>query len=156
MNNLLNRHARPVVAGALILGLTGFALVLTDFKPYKKIQRGDEKELKVTIEGGLADVRISRGTSSSILDAERATEESGAGRGNIEYTTRGGIGYLTVDLSPDGRDNKGSRKHKSWNLSSTSWNLRYTDAIPISFDIELGMGEGDLDMSGLNVKDFDP
>jgi len=57
----------------LALFFTGFAMVLTDFKPFKKIKLGDEKELKVTIEGGLADIFVSRGNSSSILDAERAT-----------------------------------------------------------------------------------
>jgi len=139
----------------LALFFTGFAMVLTDFKPFKKIKLGDEKELKVTIEGGLADIFVSRGNSSSILDAERATEESGKGRGDIEYSSRNGIGYVSIDLSPDGRDDEGKRRHKSWNLESTAWNLKYTDAVPISFDIELGMGEGDIDMSGLSVKDFD-
>jgi hypothetical protein len=130
-------------------------MVLTDFKPFKKIPLGNEKELKVTIEGGLADIFVSRGNASSILDAERATDESGTGRGDIRYSDRDGIGYVSIDLSPEGKDSEGKKKHKSWNLESTSWNLRYTDAIPISFDIELGLGEGDIDMSGLNVKDFD-
>jgi len=155
MKTAKKRYFRILAAVTLFLGLCGFAIILTDFKPFKKIQLGDEKELKVTIEGGLADIHVSRGKASSILDAERAEEESGTGRGDIDYSVRNGIGDVVVDLSPQGRDAKGKRKHKSWNLESTSWNLRYTDAIPISFDIELGLGEGDIDMSGLNVKDFD-
>jgi len=151
---LKKTYAVTAAALALFVGLTGFAMILTDFKPFKKIPLGDEKELKVTIEGGLADISVSRGNASTILDAERATEESGSGRGDIDYSTRDGIGYVSVDLNPDG-ERKEKRKHKSWNLESTSWNLRYTDAIPISFDIELGLGEGDIDMSGLHVKDFD-
>jgi hypothetical protein len=155
MKTLRTRTVRVVAASALFIGLTGFAMVLTDFKPFKKIPLGSEKELKVTIEGGLADIFVSRGTASSILDAERATDESGTGRGDIRYSARDGVGYVSIDLSPEGKDSEGKKKHKSWNLESTSWNLRYTDAIPISFDIELGLGEGDIDMSGLNVKDFD-
>ncbi len=155
MKNLNKTSVRIAAAMALFVGLTGFAMILTDFKPFKKIPLGNEKELKVTIEGGLADISVSRGNASSILDAERATEESGSGRGEIDYSERDGIGYVSVDLSPEGKEKKGKGKHRSWNLESTSWNLRYTDAIPISFDIELGLGEGDIDMSGLNVKDFD-
>jgi len=155
MKKRLNSYLFPVILAALFAGLTGFAMVLTDFRPFKKIQLGDEKELKVTIEGGLADIHVSRGNPASILDAERASEDADNGRGEIDYSSRNGIGYVSIDLSPDDRDHEGKRRHKSWNLESTAWNFRYTDAVPISFDIELGLGEGDIDMSGLRVKDFD-
>ena len=147
---------RVVFASALFLGLTGFALVLTDFQPFKKIPLGSEKELKATIEGGLADIQIARGTASTILDAEMAREDEDSPMGTVDYSTRGGIGYVSIDLSPDDwEDGKGKKKDRNIHLSSSSWKLLYTDAIPISFDIELGLGEGDIDMSGLNVKDFD-
>jgi hypothetical protein len=32
--------------------------------------------------------------------------------------------------------------------------VQYTDRIPISFDVELGAGRGDLDLSGLKVQEF--
>lgn len=147
---------RVALASALLLGLTGFALVLTDFKPVKKVPLGNEKELKATIEGGLADIRVARGTASTIIEAEMAREQDETPSGTVDYSSRGGIGYVSVDLNPEGWEgDKKQKKGHGVNLSSSSWKLLYTDAIPISFDIELGLGEGDIDMSGLKVKDFD-
>ncbi len=147
---------RVVFSSALFFGLTGFGLVLTDFQPFKKIPLGSEKELKATIEGGLADIQIARGTASNILDAEMAREDEDSPMGTVDYSARGGVGYVSIDLNPDEwEDSKGKKKDRNIHLNSSSWKLLYTDAIPISFDIELGLGEGDIDMSGLNVKDFD-
>jgi hypothetical protein len=152
----LKTSSRIFVALALLVGLSGFALLLTDFQPFKTIPLGNEKELKATIEGGLADMTIARGTASTILDARMAADDSETPRGTVDYSTRGGVGYVAVDLNPEGWDDgKGKKRDRHFNIHTSSWKLLYTDAIPISFDIELGLGEADIDMSGLNVKDFD-
>jgi hypothetical protein len=152
----MSRGARAGTAAALVLGLSGFALLMPDLQPFKKIPLGNEKELKATIEGGLADVTIARGTASTILNAEMAMEDNESPRGTVDYAARGGIGYVSVDLSPDEwEDGKGRKKERHMSIHSSTWKLLYTDAIPISFDIELGLGEADIDMSGLNVRDFD-
>lgn len=149
-------YPRIAIGAALILGLGGFTFLLTDFKQVKSIPLGSERELKATVEGGLADVRIARGTASTILSAEVARENGAREDGSVSYSTRGGIGYVGVELNPDGEAHeKGKKKGKSFHIHSSSWKLLYTDAVPISFDIELGLGEGDIDLSGLNVKDFD-
>jgi hypothetical protein len=148
--------ARAALAALLFLGLSGFAVLLNELQPFKKIPLGNEKELKAIVEGGLADVTIARGTAASILDASMDLEDEDSPRGSVDYTTRGGIGYVSVDLSPDGGEEKGSKKKDGHiNIHSSTWKLLYTDAVPISFDIELGLGEADIDMSGLSVKDFD-
>jgi hypothetical protein len=148
---------RTALGAALFLGLSGFTLLLSDFQPFKTIPLGSEKELKATIEGGLADVTIARGTAANIIDASRDLEEKDTPRGSVDYSARGGVGYVSVDLSPNDRDDGGEKKKKDGHFSmhSSTWKLLYTDAVPISFDIELGLGEADIDMSGLSVKDFD-
>jgi len=149
--------SRLTLGAALLLGLSGFGLILDDLQPFKTIPLGGEKELKATIEGGLADVMIARGTAANIIDASLDRNEKEGDCGTVDYSSRGGVGYVSVDLSPN--DNKDSgKKHKGegrLSIHSSSWKLLYTDAVPISFDIELGLGEADIDMSGLNVKDFD-
>ena len=107
------RPTTPVrigLASALFLGMTGFALVLTDFKPVRKVPLGSEKELKATIEGGLADIHVARGTASTILEAEMARDEDDSPSGTVDYSARGGIGYVSVDLNPDGWE--GDKKKK--------------------------------------------
>lgn len=148
---------RLALGAALVIGLSGFVLVLNEFQPFKKIPLGNEKELKATVEGGLADVTIARGSAATILDASMDLDDEDAIRGTVDYAARGGVGYVSVDLSPDGDENGDRKKKKDGhiNIHSSSWKLLYTDAVPISFDIELGLGEADIDMSGLNVKDFD-
>ena len=152
----MSKSARTGLAAALFLGLSGFVLLMPDLQPFKKIPLGNEKELKATIEGGLADITIARGTASTLLDAEMAMDDNESPRGTVDYSSRGGIGYVSVDLNPDEwKDEKGRKKERHLSVHSSTWKLLYTAAVPISFDIELGLGEADIDMSGLNVKDFD-
>lgn len=140
----------------LCAALTGSAALLLKYQQTKKIPLKSEKELKANIEGGFAEVYIARGTASTILDAEMTSEDSDKPVGLVKYSTRGDVGYVTVDLDKEGwHEGERSRKKKSLDISSSTWRLLYTDAIPISFDIELGLGGGDIDLSGLNVKDFD-
>lgn len=151
--------ARLALGGALVLGLSGFVVVLTDYQPFKKIPLGNEKELKATVEAGLADVVIARGTAANVIDASLDVDEGENRRGTVDYSARGGVGYIAVDLNPDewteDEQSRKKKKEKRFGFHSSSWKLLYTDAVPISFDIELGLGEADIDMSGLNVKDFD-
>lgn len=150
-----NRTAIFVVL-VFSLCFTGLAALLLGFQEYKKIPLTGEKELKATIEGGLADIYVARGSASTILNAQMSSDEGDHPVGAVDYSERGGIGYVIVDLNPDTEERKHkSKRKKSLKISSSTWKLLYTDAIPISFDIELGLGEGEIDMSGLNVKDFD-
>ena len=102
---------RLALGAALLIGLSGFVLVLNEFQPFKKIPLGSEKELKATVEGGLADVTIARGTAATILDASMDLDDEDAVRGTVDYSARGGVGYVSVDLSPD-EDDSGDRKKK--------------------------------------------
>ena len=148
---------RLAIGAALFLGLTAFVLVAMDeLQELRKIPLGSEKELKATIEGGLADVTVARGTAANIIDASMEVDGKDARRGTVDYSVRGGVGYVSVDLSPDdGTKSDGKKKEGHIGIHSSTWKLLYTDAVPISFDIELGLGEADIDMSGLSVKDFD-
>jgi hypothetical protein len=116
--------------------------------------------LKAVIEGGLADISLRRGApGGSLVKVEMTADDPDARFEPIEYKKRGDVGYLSIDLgnvdvnSEDGE--KKSKKGKGFDLSSTTWNLLLSDKVPISLDVELGLGEGDLDLTGLKVKDFD-
>jgi hypothetical protein len=70
----------------------------------------------------------------------------------IDYSIRDRIGYLSVNTS-----DKSERNKKSFHISNFNtgtWDTFFSDEVPISFDIELGLGKGDLDFSGLAVKDL--
>ena len=121
----------------------------------KEIGRTTEKEVTVVLSSSFGSVNISRGESGKIVVAEALTKGNEDPKMNIDYDIRNRVGYMDVTLG----ENQGEGEHKRGSfkihgLSGGKWFLRFSDAVPISFDVELGVGNGDFDLSGLNVKDF--
>jgi len=121
----------------------------------REIGRTTEKELKVTLTSSFGSVLISRGKEEKILTIESASRENQPNRIGMEYSIRNRVGYVDLSLGEGSRDNNGRKG--GFHLSSFEggkWFLKFSDAVPISFDVELGVGKGDFDLSGLQVKDF--
>lgn len=136
--------------------VTGFVTYKVVNKYHKSIPLGEERELKVTLEAGYGTVSIGRGGSSTVLEASIETEGSQDFSDLIDYSKRGGIGYLniSVDAEKDVHNDRKSHSVKFSGFESNYWNMKFTDAVPISFDVELGLGKGNFDFSGLKVKDL--
>jgi len=120
-----------------------------------EIGRTTEKEISVVLSSSFGTVIIRKGEPEKILVAESADVNEGSPMMNVDYSIRNRIGYADIALgeSNDEPDHKkGSFRIK--NFDKGKWYLRFSDAIPISFDVELGVGRGDINLSGLNVKDF--
>lgn len=121
----------------------------------REIGRTTEKEIKVTLSSAFGTVVIRKGESSKILLAESASEKIDAQRMDIDYAIRNRVGFMDLSLGEGEVEHEG--KHTSFKLQSFDrgkWFLKFSDAIPISFDVELGVGRGDFNLTGLNVKDF--
>ncbi|MFI5251767.1 MAG: hypothetical protein ACHQQQ_04960 [Bacteroidota bacterium] len=134
------------------------ALRFYNSKSSKVIQMKDERELKVTMEAGYGNLYISKGQSSIVLNADMESDSRIDLENCIDYSVRDHVGYLnmSMDCKRSG-DEEPVRHHKSIhfdNLDSRSWYCQFTDAVPIAFDIELGLGKGDINMTDLDVKDF--
>jgi hypothetical protein len=62
-----------------------------------------------------------------------------------------------MDIMLGETDENHDRKKGSFKIShfdGGKWYLKFSNIVPISFDVELGVGNGDFDLSGLLVKDF--
>jgi hypothetical protein len=121
----------------------------------KEIGRTTEKEIKVVLSSSFGNVSIARGEPGKIVSVESLGSADEPPRIAIDYTVRNRVGYLEIGLGQDENVNGG--KKGGFNLGSLNrgtWNLHFSDAIPISFDVELGVGRGTFDMTGLQVKDF--
>ena len=121
----------------------------------REIGRTTEKEIKVTLSSAFGTVVIRKGESSKILLAESASDKIDAQRMDINYAIRNRVGFMDLSLGEGEVEREG--KHTSFKLQSFDrgkWFLKFSDAIPISFDVELGVGRGDFNLTGLNVKDF--
>jgi hypothetical protein len=145
-----------IAAGALALFallFSGFAYVSTHAF-HKDIPLTTERELKVTLDAGFGDVSISRGKSSVVVDADISTEKDNDLGDYFDYVSREGIGYLTVNTNAEVRSHSHKHSINFDGFHSNTWDMKFTDAIPISFELGLGLGEGDIDLTGLNVKDL--
>jgi len=121
----------------------------------REVGRTTEKELKVTLTSSFGSVLISRGRPEKILTIESASENNGDAKIDMDYAIRNRVGFMDLSLGEGSRDNNGRRG--GFHLSSFEggkWFLKFSDGLPISFDIELGVGKGDFDLTGLQVKDF--
>jgi len=121
----------------------------------REIGRTTEKELKVVLTSNFGTVFISRGEPEKMVLVEGGDNRDASSRINVDYAIRNRVGYMDLELG-EGEKNREGKKggFKIEGLNAGDWNLKFTDAVPISFDIELGVGKGNFDLSGLLVKDF--
>jgi len=123
----------------------------------KVISLSNERELKINLDAGYADVTIARGSAGEVINASA----SGSGISDlsncVDYSIRDRVGYLDINTGCTGSEGEGHHKKRNVRLSdlkSEDWNLKFSDALPIHFDIQLGFGHADLDFSGFAMKDL--
>jgi hypothetical protein len=150
------RLSTNVISGCILgtLLASAFSPAQDSSLPVKEIGRTTEKELSVVLSSTFGSLTISKGEQEKVLIAESSRGSSDLPM-DLSYAVRNRVGYLDLSLGEGHEERIG--KKSSFNVSDLKggkWYLKFSDAIPISFDIELGVGNGDFDLSGLNVKDF--
>ena len=144
----------PISLGFLIAGSALCVGALWE-NPFKEIGRTTEKELNVVLSSSFGSVHVSKGESEKVVMADAAGRSASEPKMDIEYEVRNRVGYMDITLGETQEDHDGRRgSFKVSNLNGGKWYLRFSNTIPISFDVELGVGSGDFDLSGLQVKDF--
>ncbi len=139
------------IAGTLLIATLANA---QDIQPVREIGRTTERELSVVLSSTFGSLTISKGEEEKVMIAEASRKSSGLPM-DLSYAVRNRIGYLDLLLGEIDEDGTGKKTtFDVSHLKGGKWYLKFSDAIPISFDIELGVGNGDFDLSGLNVKDF--
>jgi len=140
----------------LFISIGGFVYKSSD-KYRKEIPITSETEINVNLDAGFGHIMIMRGSSNQILNTDIMATLKNDLAEYIDYSNRDNIGYLNINTTEaiikESTHRKGHSLHLS-GLEDNAWNMRFTDSIPISFEIELGMGKGDFDFSGLMVKDL--
>ncbi len=143
-----------ILALGLLAGLAAVPAGAQERTTLREIGRTTEKELAVVLTSTFGSVAISRGEPEKMLLLEADPAGSKA-PSETEYTIRNRVGYADLSLGEKGKD--GEEKKHSFNLGDLNrghWFLRVSDAVPVSFDVELGVGSGDFNLTGLQVKDF--
>ena len=120
----------------------------------KEIGRTTEKELKVVLTSSFGTVSMERGDREKVILLERDPSRENGSPFTLDYEIRNRIGYADIALGEDEEGDQRSSGFRIKNLEGGRWLLRFSDAVPISFDMKLGVGRGHLNLSGLQVKDF--
>ncbi len=154
----MQKHRIILIVGAFLLVVVGSVAVGLELildTPFKEIGRTTEKELKVVLSSSFGSLHVSKGESEKILIADAAAGNSSDPRMEIDYDIRNRIGYMDIVLGEnEGDHERGKGSFKISNFDGGTWYLKFSNTVPISFDVELGVGNGDFDLSGLQVKDF--
>ena len=142
----------------IFLLLTAGFLLISSNKYHKDVPLSNERELKVNLDAGFGTVRISHCGSPTLFDASADLDRNYDLSDCLDYSIRDGIGYLNINTGGEVEERPKEKKKKGGfhmgGLESSTWNFQFTDAVPISFDIQLGLGKGVFDMTGLSIKDL--
>lgn len=138
--------------GLLLAMFSVHALLLAQDEGVREVGRTTEKELKVTLTSSFGTVKISRGEPEKMVVVQTTSDEER--RMNLDYSIRNRVGYMDLTLGEGNRDEGNKSSFHITDFHAGQWALKFSDAVPISFDVELGVGKGNFDFSGLHVKDF--
>lgn len=153
----MNRNLRHIPCAFVVLALLFdcASIGIAGDSDRKEIGRTTEKELHVILSASFGKVSVGKGGPEKIFVAETSTDNDRDSPFQTTYTVRNRIGYLDISLgSTDGDESRKKISSKFSELGGGHWNLGFTNVIPVSFDIELGVAKGRFDLSGLMVKDF--
>lgn len=117
---------------------------------YKEIEFKDEKSLTVKIEFGAGELNLGESRSEKILEAEVSYDPSYSDFFfDYQKSKNEGELFMGTELEEEKGVNLGDVKERNW------WDLKFTDKIPINFQIDVGAAESELDFTGLKIKDLD-
>ncbi|HEX7344096.1 MAG TPA: toast rack family protein [bacterium] len=120
----------------------------------KNIPYEDIQELRVKIEIGVAELLIEKAQGDNLLEA-KIHYKIKRGEPRIRYDRSGRVGYLTIK-SPDAddEDEENGRSIRGLNSGDETWELRFSPKVESSFEIEVGLVDGEINMSGLKVSEL--
>jgi hypothetical protein len=127
----------------------------------REIARTNERYVDIKLETAFGTVILSKGERDKIVVAEYWRSEKMKQKLSMDYETRGDRGRLDIEIKEsswrDDAHEVGSwqeTKSERGSHEENEWYLKFSDAIPMSYDIELGAGRGKFDFTGLKVRDL--
>ncbi len=128
--------------------LTGWLLitgVLVAQEGVRRIDRTDEKEVKIRLTYAAGQIKVGRVEADALAEviASRSTL-----RPSVKYTKSRETGYLDIDIA-DG-DDVGMAE-----FGEQDWFVGVTERIPTTLKCDFGACRGDLDLSGLRLQNLD-
>ena len=136
----------------LLRWATGFALVAPNVSApaqellKREVAASEVRELNATIELSFGHVSLKRGTTDKIAVIEYTKPKESESDLQFHYSASGGIGSLVI------RSEEEEGFWESSEKNDRQWTIELTDRIPVLLRFELGAGDGELDLTGLQLR----
>ncbi|MCD6205864.1 MAG: hypothetical protein J7L22_09395 [Candidatus Marinimicrobia bacterium] len=144
--------------GSLLIGICLFAATaLADdvVTEHHEIPYRGETELDVGIEFGLGHFELRGNRNDNFIMQAELQYSKELYKPEIEYKIVGDRGKLRLISHRD--DDRSFWKHSkksSGDIKNNHWRVAMTERIPGAYDIDLGLGKGSLDFTGIKVSDL--
>ena len=112
----------------------------------QSVELGNAESVQAAIKMGVGQLNI-RGGATNLMDAE-FTYNIEDWRPEVDYQQRGDIGELQVS-QPDAEINGIPDDNIEYR-----WDIALQNAIPLDLNVDLGVGESELNLSGLALQDL--
>lgn len=107
------------------------------------LEAGKADNLRAEIRMGVGKLRVEGGGKSALEASFRYSEN--LGKPEVRYEQTGFRGRIVVE----------SPHKKVLGDAENEWRLRFGDKLPIDFDVKLGVGESEIDLSALPVRNLE-
>jgi hypothetical protein len=136
----------------LITAIIIFATFVQAFdSKHREISRSKEKSLHIFLEVSFGSISIERGESDKIATIDYNEEETSKQKVFISYEIVDGSGELHIKTKESRIPWDDDEDHEDHH---NDLYIKLSDAVPISFEIDLGAGKGDINLTDLQVKDM--
>jgi hypothetical protein len=118
---------------------------------HRQFSRTKEKELRVVLDVSFGSIIIERCEGKEIAEIDYDEEETDKQKLNVSYDISDGLGTLRIKLKESthfwNKDEDHDEHHRQLDI-------RLSNTLPISFEIELGAGKGEINLTDLQIKEF--
>jgi len=137
-----------------VVGLTAVcvASVVGQEMLKREISRGAEREIHAVLDFSFGTLFLTRGPADKVMVIEYTYEGNKDEDLKIEYSVDHRTGQLLVRSKERSDFWKGKSDDEK---TDRRWYVQLTDGVPLSLEIELGAGRGELDLTGLQVQSLD-
>jgi hypothetical protein len=114
----------------------------------REISGSAVKELNVSIDLSFGHATLKRGTTKAIAVIEYTKPEEDDYELDVHYSVDEEVGSLVI---------RSEEESSFWDRSDKEhreWMIELTDRVPLSLSFKLGAGEGELDLTGLQLHDI--
>ncbi len=144
MKNQIYRYFLSTV----IVALATYGLAYGQSHYQKEIAASGENSVRVHLETAFGTVNIGSAAADKILIADMVIEPALEMKTDIQYRIENRTGLLDLILRPVEKTRKGWGRRGA---DAGTWDLKFSDTIPLRFDIELGAGRGTFDFTGMHI-----